>query len=209
MKKLILLFSIFVSFAASASSQKNAFLFFAGKIGSGGGGGSSSGVDTLARGTITNQATAVISFASWYNTYSSIEIIYYDLVPATSGQGLQMQLSANNSTFDAASGNYSSIWGTNGAFSPGASGTSTSIVLLTNIGGGIVTGTGLTSNGHIFIDNPGSSGDYPKVYGYLIMADPIAITFTGTRKNQQVTQALDLFMDSGNISLKYVIVGTR
>src|ERR1700744_3885127 len=89
----------------------------------------STGVNTISSGSVTSAASGTIGIPSGY---SHIHIEIYDVVPATSNVAMQVQVSADSSTFDASANNY--LWTLNyvtsgAAIGPNASAGDTKIVI--------------------------------------------------------------------------------
>ena len=163
-------------------------------------------VDTLQSGTVTNAPTMDIVFSS--TAYRMIEIKFYDILPATSGQVLNLLITADGTTWDNTSGNYSWFWGNEAGFSENSSGTGITNLARISGGGGLPNGTGQRTSGTLTIFNPGGTTSYPKIRGDMVVpGSPVAdVDFAVSRLNTQVEKGIRLQMGSGNISGSFLVI---
>lgn len=164
-------------------------------------------VDTLASGSVSSAANMSINISA-FSSFRMIEIYYYDIVPVTSGSILNMLVSADGTTYDNGSGNYSWFWGNNAGFSENSA---SDVLARISGGGGLPNGTGQTTDGSMTIFGPGLTVGNPKIRGDMVVpGSPVAdVDFAATRLTLQTTKGIRFQMSSGNISGKYLIVGYK
>lgn len=206
MKRLLILLCFFIGVSASAKPQS--FFMLAGTQNGGGGGGGSTGVDTLASQTVSGAATITINMTAYYNQYRIIEIFFYHLTPTTGNPALNVLVSANGSTYDNATNNYTWFWGNNAGFTSANSGSGD--VSATILGGGGLPTAG--ADGYMVIFNPGSSAFNPAIRGDMVLRGNPAgdVDFAFQRQANQVTEGVQILCAGGStLSGSILVVGAR
>jgi hypothetical protein len=205
MKRLIFICLLALGISASASPQS--FFMFTGAKG-GGSSPSSSGIDSLTGGSVSNASTMDINI-----NFSGYTIIWveFSVTPATDNTTLEMLVSANSSTYDNSSGNYTYAYMYSGNPAAGVAPTSSATG---NMIPAIGNTSGYHSDGMLQITNPASTSQFPVIWGQMgIMATgggggyPTAFCITRTTK--QATQKIRLLFSSGNITGTYTVRGMR
>lgn len=173
--------------------------------------------EKLKTGSASGAATMDISLTDVYNVYTHFWIHIYGLVPATNGSYPNLRVSADGTTFDSAAGNYQWVGFFNVAGNNGVGLGSTSDTMITMVG----TSTGMTNTSNRFgkIDIYGSNlnsssaepmftfkSDYKNNAG-----TPAACTVSGNghRNTGQLTKALRVLMNSGNITGSWILYGCK
>lgn len=155
-------------------------------------------------GSATASGSSTIDLTSLLTaTYDDYLIILDNILPATSGGGLQMRCSADNSTFDSGSHYYS-----NRVYSHSTT--------LASIGGGVATNFSITPtnvvnssaaegvSGHIYLHNVNASSLYKALNGMLTFFEDDdslvgMVTFSGLWINTSAAlEAVRFFFDNGN-----------
>lgn len=168
-------------------------------------------VTLVAGTTVTNQANATVSFASFYTTYDVIDIYVEDIVPATDAQELQLLVSANGTTFDNAASNYKYANVILASAGTGFSNGVSNVASYISLGGSYGNASGKGNHALIRIWHPSATnGPLIQYYpGYISSAgNAIALVGTAQRVNSQVTQAIRLQF-TNNISCSYTVIGYK
>lgn len=205
MKKLFFLLTFAVSLAANAPGQSRgaSFFMFSGPSGFV---ASLSGMDSLSGGSVTNAATMDIPVQ--FTGYTII-IVQYTVVPLTDNVTLELEVSADGTTYDNSSANYTYAYSYNSvAGLPATSGAVAQIIpALGNT-------AGYHNDGFLQMTNTASTSQFPLIFGTLgVMATGggggYGVYHCITRTNAQQTKKIRLLFSSGNITGTYTVRGMR
>ena len=154
--------------------------------------------------TQTVSSVASVQFTNLPTGYTSFQVKWYDVVPATSGANLNLQFSNNNGTsYLTTSGYYgASCLASSAGGSPSVTASSNASAL--NLAT-IAVNTTYSSSGEINVTNIGASQTiYPCCYGretYLSASTPtIATAFFGGYTQTAACNAFQLIFSGGNIA---------
>jgi len=162
---------------------------------------------TVASGTVSNASTLDIDMSAYYNSFNIIKIYLYNLRPVSNGADIWLQLSADGSTYDNGSSNYSYIdgWHNNTTSGSTSIGGDSKIVMFT----GINNGSSDAIVGEITLFSPGLATLNPNIRFDMYYNQLVQVNGGGTRLNSQVTKGIRLLMSLGNITGSYSVVGYK
>ena len=163
------------------------------------------GVDTVMSQSYSNVSTMPINFSSFTSSYRYMKIVFYDVTASTSGALLEAQVSANGTTFDAGTANYT--WVYTAKTSPTSSSTGDVAATIYGISGGMTTTTGSGLSGYVEVFNPNSSTKQPQGLGVVNGTGLLDISFAFTRLNVQQFKGFQLLPSTGTLSGKIYIIG--
>lgn len=159
-------------------------------------------------------ATVDIDLSAFYNVYSAIKIILYNVQPATNGSFLNMRVSADGINYDAGAGNYAWCFNyCNAALNIINNGnTADTVISLIGNGSGMSNTAAQRGQIEILITNLNDATQNPIITfnsAYSNNANTLSfVSGSGQRLAAQITKAVRFLFSAGNItSLNYKVFG--
>lgn len=175
------------------------------ELAAGGGGGA---LDYELIATATASASASIAFTGLTSTYNTYVLKFTDVVPATDDAELWLRTSTDNgSSYDSTAGNYRYVnLRSSDTGSLATSGSASSTHILLSIGVGTVdlgNAAGESCSGQVVLQNPSSTKNTlitSDVSYIAAFGGSCKVTATGVRMSAADVDAVQILMDSGNIT---------